>query len=53
MKKLKFIFVFLLLITACGRLFPQTLTASVASPKVGLGDQFEVSFAFNGPDVNN
>ena len=53
MKKLNFIFVLLLLITACGRLFPQTLTASVANTKVGLGDQFEVQFSFNGPDVNS
>ena len=53
MKKLNFIFVFLLLISACGRLFPQSLTASVANSKVGLNDQFEVSFSFNGPDVNN
>ena len=53
MKKLNFIFISLLLITACGRLFPQTLTASVASTKVGLSDQFEVTFSFNGPDVNN
>src|ERR1039458_2149745 len=53
MKKLNFIFILLLLITACDRLFPQTLTASVASTKVGLIDQFEVTFSFNGPDVNN
>ena len=53
MKKLNFIFILLLLITACGSLFPQTLTASVASTKVGLSDQFEVTFSFNGPDVNN
>jgi len=53
MKKLNFIFIFLLLITACGSLFPQSLTISVANTKVGLGDQFEVSFSFNGPDVNN
>jgi hypothetical protein len=53
MKKINFIFFFLLFITACGRLFPQTLTASVASSKVGLGDQFEIQFSFNGPDVNN
>jgi BatD DUF11 like domain len=53
MKQLNFIFIFLLIITACGRLFPQSLTVSVANTKVGLGDQFEVSFAFNGPDVNN
>jgi hypothetical protein len=53
MKKLNFIFLFLLFISACGNLFSQTLTAIVRSPKVGLGDQFEVSFTFNGPDVNN
>ena len=53
MKQLNFIFIFLLLITACGRIFPQSLSASVANPKVGLGNQFEVSFTLNGPDVNN
>ena len=53
MKNLTSIFLFLLLITACAKLSPQSLTASVANTKVGLGDQFEVTFSFNGPDVNN
>ena len=53
MKKLNFIFISLLLISACGRLFSQTLTATVANNKVGLNEQFEVSFSFNGPDVNS
>jgi BatD DUF11 like domain len=53
MKQKNFILIFLLLISAYANLSPQSLTASVASSKVGVGDQFEVSFTFNGPDVNN
>ena len=53
MKQRNFIFVFLLLITACARFYPQSFTASVRSSKVGVGDQFEVSFSFSGADVNN
>lgn len=53
MKKINFILIALLLLAACGRLSSQSLTASVANSKVGLGDQFEVSFEFNGPDINN
>jgi hypothetical protein len=53
MKQKNFIFVFLFLLSACASLYPQSFTASVANSKVGLGDQFEVSFSFSGSDVNN
>jgi hypothetical protein len=53
MKKLNFILIALVLFAVCGDISPQSLTASVANSKVGQGDQFEVSFTFNGPDVNS
>ncbi len=45
------IFLALLLILP-GKAFPQTFTASVDNPTVGVNDQFQVSFTFSGKDVN-
>lgn len=51
MKKFKFIFLTVVLFYA-GNLFPQTFNASVDNTTVGLNDQFQLSFTFEGQNIN-
>jgi len=51
LKRSKIIICFILL--CCVSIFPQSLTASVSSDKIGLNDQFQLSFTFEGTDINN
>jgi hypothetical protein len=44
---------FLLFILAAGNLLAQSFNASVSSTRIGLSDQFQVSFTFEGQDINS
>lgn len=49
----KFIKIFLLILfSLSGTLYSQTFTASVNNTTMGVNDQFEVDFTFNGKDIN-
>jgi len=49
----KFIKIFLLMLfSLSGTLYSQTFTASVNNTTMGVNDQFEVDFTFNGKDIN-
>ena len=50
-KKIKLIISFILLCSF--GVIAQTLTASISSDKVGLNDQFQLSFTFEGTDINS
>jgi hypothetical protein len=49
----KIIFVIILLIILCNKSSAQTFTASVNNTTVGVNEPFEVSFQFNGDDMNS
>jgi len=43
---------FLVIILLSGNLFPQTFTASVDNTTIGLNEQFQLTFTFEGQDIN-
>jgi hypothetical protein len=45
--------ILLFLFVLQGIVFPQSFSASVNNQKVGLNDQFQVSFTFSGNNINN
>ena len=49
--RIKILIIFVLLYAA--GIFAQSLTATVSSDKVGLNDQFQLSFTFEGQDINS
>jgi BatD DUF11 like domain len=51
--KRKYILILVFLYMLQWKIFPQSFTASVDNQKVGLNDQFQVSFTFSGNDINN
>jgi len=44
---------FLLFILTAGSIFAQSFNASVSGTRIGLSDQFQVSFTFEGQDINS
>jgi hypothetical protein len=44
--------IYILILAACS-LLAQSFNASVSSTKIGLSDQFQVSFTFQGQDINS